>query len=121
MSVAAETLSASRTTDWRTWVRVLCAGVATIVVVDAAVLQAPYLTFLAVPFIITAIGLRKAHLVTLVAVFAWSALYVLLGANYIIANGFDAPASDLVFALVGTPMAAAIAFISASRMPRSRR
>lgn len=123
MSVRTENLGPMTTTmgDWRTHVRLLCAGVAAIVLVDAAIVRAPYLTLLAVPFIVAAVGLRKAHLVTLVALFAWSALYVVVGVNFAIANGFDAPAGDLVFTYAGTPMAAAVAVITASRMPRSRR
>jgi hypothetical protein len=120
MSVGTETLAANRT-DWRIRLRVLCAGVAAIVVLDAAIVRAPFLTFLAVPFVVAAVGIRKAHLATLLAVLAWSALYVVLAVNYAIGSGFDAPWSDLVFAYAGAPLAAAIAWTAASRLPRSRR
>ena len=120
MSVGTETMAANRT-DWRTRVRVLCTAVAAIVVIDAASVGAPFLTFLAVPFLITAIGLRKAHLVTLIAVGAWSLFYVVLAVNYAVAHRFDAPIGDLVFAYVGGPLSAAIAWTAATHLPRSRR
>ncbi len=123
MSVRTEALGQSTTTsiDWRTRIRVLSAGVAAIVLIDAASVGAPYLAILAVPFLVAAIGLRKAHLVSLVALFAWSALYVVVAVNYAVANGFDAPAGDLLFAYVGSVMAATIVVTTASKMPRSRR
>ena len=120
MSVGTDTMEASGI-EWRTRVRVLCAAVAAIVVLDAASVGAPFLAFLAVPFLVAAIGLRKAHLVTLVLVGAWSLFYVVLAVNYAIANRFDAPVGDLFFAYVGGPLAAAIAWTTATHLPRSRR
>lgn len=120
MSVRTEALGQTAM-DWRTRVRLLSAGVAAIVLIDAAIVRAPYLAFLAVPFLVAAVGLRKAHLATIVALFLWSAFSVAIAVNYAIGNGFDAPAGDLVFAYVGGVMAAAIAASTASRIPPSRR
>jgi hypothetical protein len=120
MSVSTEAVQVT-SMSWQARVRILCTVVAAIVVADAMSVGAPFLAFLAVPFLVAALGLRKGHLVTLVGVCLWSAFYVVLAVNYAVAHRFDAPVGDLVFAYVGGPVAAAIAVISASRLPRSRR
>ena len=120
MSVSAQALEGTAA-PWPTTVRILCAGVAAIVLIDAASVGAPFLAILAVPFLVAAIGLRKGHLVSLVLVLLWSLLYVALAVNYALGAGFDAPPGDLLFAYVGGVLAAAIAIITASHLPRSRR
>ena len=89
-------------------VRALSAAIASIVVVDAIVVGAPFLAIVAVPFVVGAVALRHDGGLAEGALAAWSVLYVVVGVNYAVANGFDAPWADLLFAYVGTPLAAAI-------------
>ena len=45
-----------------------------------------------------------------------SALYVVLGVNYAVANGFDAEWGDLLFAYGGTPVALAAGALAVLRL-----
>jgi hypothetical protein len=88
-------------------VRVLSVGLAAIVIGDAIQVGAGFLGMVALPFIATAVLLRRGSLPASVAVILWNALFVFLGVNFAVANGFDAPGGDLLFAYVGSPMALA--------------
>ena len=120
MSVSSQAL-ATTPMRWQTRVRIAAAAVAAIVVVDAISVGAPNLAILAVPFAVIAIGLRKGHLVSLLLVLLWAALYVVLALNYAVAHRFDAPAGDLLFAYVGGSAAAVMLVTTAAHLPRSRR
>lgn len=89
-------------------VRGIAAALAAIVVVDAVSVGAPGLALLAVPFAIAAWRFRAGTWWGTTLLGLWSALYVLIGANYAIANGVDAGWGDLLFAYVGTPLALAL-------------
>lgn len=101
-------------------VRILAAGVATIVFIDAASVRAPGLALLGVPFLVAAICFKRAAGWGSALLLAWCCLYVLLGVNYAVGNGVDAPWGDLLFAYVGTPLAAVTAVVLA-RQVLSRR
>lgn len=101
--------------------RGLCAAIAAIVVVDAIAVGAPGLALLAVPFLIGAAALRRESTVPMVALAVVSALYVVLGVNYAVANGFDAEWGDLLFAYGGTPVALAAAALAVVRLVQRHR
>jgi hypothetical protein len=100
--------------------RVLSALLAAIVVVDAALVGAPGLGLLAVPFAAAAIFFRGTHRVAVVALGLWAALFALIAINYALANGFDAPGGDLLFTYVGGPLSIALATGAALFLRRSR-
>lgn len=96
--------------------RGLCAAIAAIVIVDAISVGAPGLALLAVPFLIGAAALRRESSVPMVALAVVCALYVVLGVNYAVANGFDAEWGDLLFAYGGTPVALAAGTLAVVRL-----
>ncbi len=100
--------------------RGLCAAIAAIVIVDAISVGAPGLALLAVPFLIGAAALRRGSTVPMVALAVLSALYVVLGVNYAVANGFDAEWGDLLFAYGGTPIALAACALAVMRLVQRR-
>jgi hypothetical protein len=101
--------------------RGLCAAIAAIVVVDAIAVGAPGLALLAVPFLIAAAALRRESTIPMVALTVLAAVYVLIGVNYAVANGFDAEWGDLLFAYGGTPVAAAIGALAVMRLAQRHR
>jgi hypothetical protein len=87
------------------------------VVFDAVWVRAPFLAFIAVPFIVTAWRYREGRLATHVALGLWCALYVLIGVTFALSNGLHAPTEpntaqetinpgDFAFVYLGTPIAA---------------
>lgn len=102
-------------------IRTLCGVIAAIVVVDAISVGAPGLALLAVPFIVGAVGLRRGSTLPMTGLLALSALYVLLGVNYAVANGFHAGWGDLLFAYAGTPAAAALGILAVQSLAHRRR
>jgi hypothetical protein len=96
--------------------RGLCAAIAAIVIVDAISVGAPGLALLAIPFLLGAAALRRESVVPMVALALLSALCVVLGVNYAVANGFDAEWGDLLFAYGGTPIALAAGALAAVRL-----
>lgn len=83
-------------------IRVVCAVLAGIVLIDAAVVQAPYLAVLALPYLIAALFFTRGRRLPTAVMLAWALLYVAVGANFAIATGFDAGWGDLLFAYPGT-------------------
>jgi uncharacterized membrane protein YccC len=101
--------------------RALCAAVGAIVVVDALAVQAPGLALLAVPFLIGAAALRQAERASSAAIAVLSALFVVVGVNLVVSNGFDAGWGDLLFAYLGTPLALAAGLTAAVRFRQLQR
>ena len=99
--------------------RVLCAAVGAIVVIDALAVQAPGLALLAVPFLAAALALRQGGRAASAVLVIVSALYVVAGVNYAIANGFDAGWGDLLFAYAGTPIALLAGLLATIRVLRT--
>ena len=97
-----------RHVDEVTLVRMLCAALAAVVVIDAVSVGAPGLGLLAVPFVLGAVLFRHGSMAATVALSMSALLYAVLGVNYAIGAGFDAPWGDLLFAYAGTPLAVAI-------------
>lgn len=93
--------------------RTLAAAVAGIVFVDALSVGAPGLALLGVPFLLAALRFRRATRWGSALVVAWCALYVIVGVNYAIGNGFDAGWGDLLFAYPGTVVAAVLGVVAA--------
>jgi hypothetical protein len=89
-------------------IRLLCAALAAVVIVDTITVRAPGLGLMAVPFIVAAVFLRRASWPASIALTLWSALYTVVGVNYAVSNGFHAGWGDLLFAYPGTVMAVAI-------------
>jgi hypothetical protein len=96
--------------------RVLCGVLAIVVLVDALWVRAPGLALLALPYAIGAVGMRRGRVVPTVVIALFAALYVFVGANFAIASGFDAPGGDLVFAYLGTPVAALLLIVAIRRV-----
>jgi hypothetical protein len=97
--------------------RRLAGAIAAIVVFDAVWVRAPFLAFIAMPFVITAWRYREGRMATRIALGLWCALYVLIGVTFALSNGLHAPAEpnvpqetisvgDFVFVYLGTPIAA---------------
>jgi hypothetical protein len=101
--------------------RALCAAVGAIVIVDALAVQAPGLALLAVPFLIATVALRQAGRAWSAVLAVLSALFVAIGVNFAVANGFDAEWGDLLFAYVGTPLALAAGLLAALRLLQLQR
>lgn len=101
--------------------RALCAAVGSIVIVDALAVQAPGLALLAVPFVIAAVALRQPGRASSAALAVLSALFVAIGVNFAVSNGFDAGWGDLLFAYVGTPLALAAGLVAAMRLLQLQR
>jgi hypothetical protein len=99
-------------------VRVGSALVALIVVIDALSVGAPGLALIAVPFVIAAFRFKHGTVWGSALVALTCALYVLLGASYAIAHGADAPWGDLLFAYVGTPLAASALLLTVRELDR---
>ena len=96
-------------------------GLLIIVVVDAIAVGAPGLALLAVPFLIAAAALRRESTVPMVGLALVCALFVLIGVNYAVANGFDAGWGDLLFAYGGTPVALATGALAVMRLVQTHR
>ena len=92
-----------------------------IVVLDAISVGAPGLALLAVPFAIIAWRFRKATWWGSTLALLFCALFVAIGVNFIIANGFDAPWGDLLFAYVGTPVTLAAGVLIVRHLIARRR
>jgi hypothetical protein len=88
-------------------VRVLSGVIAAVVVVDALSVGAPGLALMAVPFAIIAARYTHGSAIGSAVVVVFCALYAVLGINYAVSNGLDAPIGDLLFAYVGSPLAVA--------------
>lgn len=88
--------------------RLLCAALALVVILDVIDVKAPGLGLLCIPFLIGAWRLRGATVWGTTLLLLFALLYVVVGVNFIAANGFDAGWGDLVFAYAGTPLAAAL-------------
>jgi hypothetical protein len=101
--------------------RGLAAVVGAIVVVDALAVGAPGLALLALPFLLAAAAIRRESTAPLVALVVVSVLYVVIGVNYAVANGFDAEWGDLLFAYGGTPVALILGGLAAMRLVRRYR
>lgn len=86
-------------------VRALAGAVAAIVLVDAVSVGAPGLGLLAVPFVAVAMLYRRGTTIGSAAVATLCAFYAVLGINYALGAGLDAPVADLAFAYIGTPLA----------------
>ncbi|HEX2039633.1 MAG TPA: hypothetical protein VHF47_07870 [Acidimicrobiales bacterium] len=99
-------------------VRILCAALAAIVVFDALWVRAPGLALFAVPFLVGARRARRGTTLGMAALMAFAVLYVVVGVNYIVANGIDVNPGDFAFAFVGTPVAVLLAVRAASSMKR---
>ena len=99
-------------------VRTLCAALAAIVVFDAAWVQAPGLALLAVPYLVGAWRVRRGTTIGMAVLMVFAVLYVVIGVNYIAANGIDVNPGDFVFAFVGTPIAIALTVLAALSMKR---
>lgn len=99
-------------------VRALCAALAAIVVFDAAWVQAPGLALFAVPYLVGALRVRRGTTLGMALLMVFAVLYVVIGVNYIAANGIDVNPGDFVFAFVGTPLAVALAWVAALSMKR---
>jgi hypothetical protein len=106
-------MSASATTTYTT--RRLAAAIAGVVVFDALWVRAPFLVIMALPFAVVAWRYRGRTTAAEIALFAFCALYAVIGVMFILANGLHAPAEpnearevisagDFVFAYVGTPL-----------------
>ena len=72
--------------------RAIAAAIVAVVVFDAAIVQAPFLAFLGVPFLVAALFYRGRHVVTSAVLVLFCLLYVVIGVNYAIANGLQNPA-----------------------------
>lgn len=83
-------------------IRTICAVLAAIVLIDAAVVQAPGLALLALPYLIGALTFTRGRRVSTVVLLVWALFYVAIGVNFIVATGFDAGWGDLLFAYPGT-------------------
>jgi hypothetical protein len=88
--------------------RMLCAALSAVILFDVAMVRAPGLALLAVPFIVGAARMTGGHRLWMAVLAGWSGLFVAIGVAYASANHFDAPAGDLVFAYAGTPLALAL-------------
>ncbi|MDQ3757299.1 MAG: hypothetical protein M3394_05585 [Actinomycetota bacterium] len=102
-------------------VRTLCAALAAIVVFDAAWVQAPGLAMMAVPFLVAALRVRRGTTVGMAVLMVFAVLYAVVGVNYAIANGISVNPGDFAFAYVGTPVAVALAVLTALSMKRPLR
>lgn len=100
--------------------RALAAATAGCVLFDVIWLHVPFLAFLAVPFAIAAWRYRGAHRISTFALLAWCVLFIAIGVNYAVTNGFHDPAEpgravkainpgDFVSVYLGTPAAAWLA------------
>lgn len=99
---------ASMERDVRT-IRALSAALAVIVLLDVVDVRAPFLAILAVPFVVAAIGLRRAGTPATIALLVWAAFFVVIGVNWLVADisgGFGAGWGDMLFGYVATPLAA---------------
>jgi hypothetical protein len=95
--------------------RLLCGVLAAVVAIDAAVVRAPGLGLLAVPFLVAAVAYRGRKLgATVVAAFAL--LMAGAGGSFAVQTGFDAGWGDLLFAYVGTPVALLAAVMAVMRL-----
>lgn len=111
--------------------RQLAGLVALAVIFDVIWVKAPFLVVFAVPFALAAWRLRTGRIWTRIALIAWSALYVALGVVFIVNNGIHDGAGDnpdgwinpgdFVFAYVGTPLAALLAYQLIAGWVRMRR
>lgn len=98
-------------------VRLLAAGLSLVVVVSAAAVRAPGLALLAVPFVIGAAAPPHRRSTT-VALWLAAMLFAGIGVAFVAATGFEAGWSDLLFAFVGTPLAAALSVVLGRRLFR---
>lgn len=95
-------------------IRGLSAALAIVVLLDVVDVRAPGLALLAVPFLAAAVGLRRARTPATIALFLWSALYVVIGVNWIVADisgGVGAGWGDMMFGYAGTPLAAILSAV----------
>ena len=98
--------------------RVLATAIAAVVVFDVVMVQAPFLLFVGLPFMVAAWRYRGKHATTTVVLVFFCVLYLAVGIAFIAANGLHAPheanrasdpgigAGDFAFAYIGTPLAA---------------
>jgi hypothetical protein len=97
--------------------RALAAAVAAVVILDVIWVRAPFLGFIALPFVIAAWRYREGRAATHIALGLWCALYVLIGVTFALSNGLQGPAEpnlpretinpgDFAFVYLGTPVAA---------------
>jgi len=98
-------------------VRSLAAGLSLVVVVSAASVQAPGLALLALPFVVAAAAPPRRR-PALVLLWLAAMLFAGIGVAFVAAIGFEAGWSDLLFAYVGTPLAAALAVVLGRRLFR---
>lgn len=101
-------------------IRILCAAVAAVILVDAYSVQAGGLALLALPFAIGAIGMRRGRMVAVGAVGAFAALYVYLAVGFSVSSRFDAGWGDLLFAYGGGPVALAVVGLTGWRLLKGR-
>jgi len=98
--------------------RVLAGLLAVVVIVDTIAVRAPGLGLLAVPFLVATFAFTRRRLIPTVLLILWSLFFVLIGAAFAASNGFDAGWGDLLFAYVGTPAAALLAFVLVRQLVR---
>ena len=100
--------------------RALAAATAACILFDIIWLRVPFLLFLPAPFAIAAWRYRGTHRVSTYLLLAWCALFIVIGVNYAVTNGFHDPAEpgralktinpgDFVSVYLGTPTAAWLA------------
>lgn len=117
MSVMSATATAPRDVDIA---RFAAAGVAAVVLIDVAVVRAPFLAMLAVPYVVGAVTYRGKRLVSSIVFALFAILYVVIGANFIAANGIDAGWGDLLFAYFGS-LLALVLLVALVRVVSARR
>ncbi|MFP5328313.1 MAG: hypothetical protein ACLGHT_12620 [Acidimicrobiia bacterium] len=102
MSVMSATATALRDVDVT---RVAAAGIAAVVLIDVAVVRAPFLAILAVPYAIGAVTYRGRRTVSSIIFGLFAILFLVISGNFIVATGFDAGWGDLLFAYGGSVLA----------------
>ena len=96
--------------------RWLCAMTGAIVVIDALAVRAPGLALLALPFLVAAAAMRRGSTIPMVGLTAASVLFVVVGVNFALSNGFDAGWGDLLFTYAGTPAALGVGILAGLRL-----